>query len=509
MITVSDINSRYEKLKSRNVECYLTFHNELFSFFQQKFRLDSFLREAGEHDRYAENLRMLLNYLAFEYANCPLFLNSPYFYRDERMEKIKSNASKVIQSYPGQSEILEGILELIGSLEVCQDNPLLEKIEERIGFKDACLVLINPDCTQAVVEMCENYGVNICINPANSIPENSYTKGIYCGCAKYFPLHSFWAPMYKELYSVRYVWFLDYIKPVQEIYGQAVPMIAPTLQIKEKPPLPVSKEDYTEIELDDPVSNFTTEMFQQYKSNYTDNSYEDAECRIVILRKGKFVFLPADENYTHHCLLNLDKEPAAKKVLIAEFDENTAILLRERGGGDYVAETANKIMGERTDELRNSQSQWKTALRIVINSIGIAEVSYFLSREGCSTASSHQNLRNWVAPGLIRPDSDNDFRILLQYLDLGDQADEIIKRMNLIRRAHRRAGHQISRELRGLIENDKNLNSIFDDGYKIYSAEGDSGGKLGVYMFKSVLDETLTVPYVEVGKLKNIEALYG
>lgn len=241
MISISEINSRYENLKSRNVECYLTSHDKLFAFFQHKFRLDSFLREAGEHDRYAENARMLLNYLAFEYANCPLFLNSPYFYRDGRIEKIKNNANKVIQSYPGQAEALEDILGSIELLESCQDNPLLEKIEERIGFKDACLVLINPDCTQAVVEMCEDYGVKICINAANSIPEKPYTKGIYCGCAKYFPPHSFWAPMYKELYSVRYAWFPDYIRPVQEVFGQVVPVTVPTFRIHEKPSLPANK----------------------------------------------------------------------------------------------------------------------------------------------------------------------------------------------------------------------------------------------------------------------------
>jgi hypothetical protein len=503
---IDKINQRYENLGSRKVECYLIGHDCLFSFFQEKSSLDPHLKEAGESDRYANSLRVRLNYLAFEYANCPLPLNAPYFYREGRMEKIKASAEKIVEDYPTWSEKLQNILNAVEILRSCEDNPLLEKIEQSIGFEDTTLILINPDYTHALMEMADSYGIQIKVNAANTPLDAESTKGVFCGCAKYFPQHSFWAPVHKELHLARYTWFPDYLKDSQEVLGTLVPVTAPELVVKEKAPVP-QKETMEEIELDDPAADFNTELFERYKGGYSgEGHFEDVESKIVILRGGKFVFLPADDNYRHHCLVNLDKDPTVKKVTTSDFDENTAILLRERESEDYVVEVANMFMRDKAEAYRKQQRRWKEALRSTIDAFGTSAVSNFLKKEGCSTAT-YQNLRNWASQRSIRPKKDEDFICLLNYLDLDNEAPEIMGIMDIINRSHIKAGHWISRKLRDLVKNDKNLKSIFADGYRIY--KGDTGGKLGVYMFKRALDSTLSIPYTEVGKLKNIEELHG
>ena len=508
MDTIAGINRKYENLKTRRIECYLIGQDYLFSFFQEKLALDPYLKEAGETDRYVDAIRVRLNYLAFEYANCPLPLNSPYFYRDGRLEKIKSSVNRIAEDYPVWSAKLREILGHIEVLQLCEDNPLLEKIEQSIGFEDTTLMLINPDYTHALMDMADSYGIQIKVNAANTPCDTETLKGVYCGCAKYFPRHSFWAPPHQKLYLVRYAWFPDYLKDFHEVLGRLAPVMSPELIIKEKASIS-TKEAMEEIELDleDPAADFNIDLFERYKGGHAGQyHFENIESRVVILSRGKFVLLPADDNYTHHCLINLDKDPVVKKIPISEFDENTAILLRGKETEDYVVEVADMFIRDKADEYRTQQKRWKEALRNTMNTSGISEISSLLKKEGCTTAT-YQNIRNWSSHRSIRPKKDEDFLCLLKYLDLDDDAQEIMRAMDIINRSHIKAGHWISRKLRDLVKNDKNLKSIFSDGYRIY--KGDNGGKLGVYMFKNVLEDTVSVPYTETGSLKNMEALHG
>ena len=78
MTAIAKIGARYENLKSRSVACYLIDHDILSLFFQEKGAVDPQLKVAAENDKHALSLKVLLNYLAFEYANCPLPLSHPY-----------------------------------------------------------------------------------------------------------------------------------------------------------------------------------------------------------------------------------------------------------------------------------------------------------------------------------------------------------------------------------------------------------------------------------------------
>lgn len=508
---ITDISNRYEYIKNRNVNCFLVNHDLLFKFFNQKIAIDPVLRDASNHDKYALSLKILLNYLAFEYANCPLFLDSDFYYRDNRLEKIKGNIRMCQQSYIEIADQLGDILKTLEDLKLCGDNPLLENIEKNIGYNDAALMLINPDHSQAVLEMCEDFGIGIKVSSPNTSGIIPSQKGIFCGCAKFFPAHTFWSPEFKELHLVRFAWFFDYIRSHHQIHGQAINSSPPALVIKKKDAVPVQVFEKP-IELTDPAKDFDISMLGRYRSKDQDQgSFDNVEAKVVVLRGGKFVFLPADDDYKHHCITNLDVldrgPPAVKKIAISEFNQYTAILLRERERGDYVADIANTILGSRAELFRSHQHQWKNALREQINSVGITELSKELSRAGCKTAASYQNLRNWASARFIRPHDSDDFNCLLKFLGLENEAPALIRSMGKIRAAHRAAGHRISQQLRQLAQNDNNLKGILTDGYRIYRTEG--GGKLGVYIFDRVLDEKISVSYADTGGVKNLEAVYG
>ena len=505
MNAITKIDVRYANLKSRNIATYLIDHDILSLFFQEKASISPILKASAEHDKHALSLWMLVRYLAFEYANCPLPLNHPYYYRDERFEKIRQLIGLLSEIYPVHASTLTNIKDAVDRLSNCSDNPLLENMESTIGFDDAALILINPDYTFAVSEMCEGYGLKLKINVPGAETFNT-TKGIFCGCAKYFPPHVFWAPEHSELHLVRYAWFHDYIRSFHEPHGQLRKPTAPSSVVRRRPP---SFYEEPEVDAAIPTEDFNIAMFEQYTDQVSAQpNAEIIESKVVILKGGKFVFLPAEDGYTHHCLVNLDSEPFPRKLKISEFDQHTAVLLKERGEGDYVVEVANQVLLDKAPYFRGQQQRWKKALRERVEAVAdFAAISEELKKTGCSTAHTY-NIRNWLSPRSIRPESDADFACLLNFLNLTSETKELIRCMDIIRSAHIKAGHRISDQLDILVRNDANLKSILTDGYRIYRLD-DISGKVGVYIFDRILPKTVIVSFAEIGQLKSVEALYG
>lgn len=507
MHSLPDISRRYEYIKDRSITCFLISHETLEKFFSQKSLLDPTLKEASDDNR-MRALKGLLNNLAFEYANCPLPLNSEFFYRDDRIQKIKNHVEKCAQAYPSIKNKLDALLITIEDIRMLSDNPILQSIQKEIGFKDVSLILANPDYSHAVIEMCEKTGIRLSVN-VPGIPSAMTSKGVFCGCARFFASHHFWAPTYSKLHLVRFSWFSDHLINSPLLQGQPSNMNTPKLVVQKQP----ANTLQTNIpELNNLIEDFDITLLERYKQKEaSDGSFDIVDAKVVILRSGKFVFLPAADDYRHHCIVNLDifenGQPAIKKLSLSEFNEHTAILLKEKTGEDYVFELANKILSTQVEILRNCQKQWKLALRNQIKLHGITELSKKLNEIGCKTGSSHQNLRNWASPRFIRPDSQSDFVCLLKFLGLESQSALIIKSMNTIRAAHIGAGHEIGKQLRKLAESDSNLRHILIDGYRVYRTS--AGGKLGVYMFERSLEQNIPVHYTEIGNLKTIEALYG
>lgn len=508
MDVVKRISERYQHMKKRDISCFLVSHDLLSRFFQQKTALDSGLRAASEYDKFALSLKTLLGYLAYEYANCPLLLSYNYYYREGRLDKIHEHARRCSQSHPSLEEKITPLLESIRLLQSCDDNPLLEGIEKSIGFENATLNLVNPDHTQAVMEMCSDYGIQVNISSPNAPSDTFSQKGIFCGYAKFFPAHSFWAPEYQEIYLIRYSWFHDAIRPIPQVHGQSNTIKAPEFVIKRKDFVAVETPEFM---LDNPAQDFDIEMLSRYRSDNSDrNSFDDIEAKVVTLRGGKFVLLPAGEDYKHHCIAELDsldgRSPTVKKMPISSFNKYTAILLRERVKGDYVVEIANNLLGAHASSARVHQQQWKNPLRNLIDDLGISAVSKSLRDAGCRTAVT-SNLRNWASPRFIRPDDENDFICLLKHFGLEDSIAVIVKSMNRLRAAHRRAGHEVNKQLMRLAQSDSSLQNILTDGYRIYKTE--QGERLGVYIFEKILDKTIHVHYTETGTVRNVEELYG
>ena len=187
----------------------------------------------------------------------------------------------------------------------------------------------------------------------------------------------FFAPDYREQHLIRFSLFSDNIRETSLPLGMFAQMKPIKSLVKYTNTAPTENELITH---DHPIEQIDLEQFTQYTNKQTSN-LEDIEVQIVILKNGKFVFLPIDEKC--HCVVNLGANPVHKKLKPAELDQNTAILLREKGMGDYIAQVADKILGAKSSYYRAQQHKWKTALIDQITLHGINHISNDLLITGC------------------------------------------------------------------------------------------------------------------------------
>jgi hypothetical protein len=134
-------------------------------------------------------------------------------------------------------------------------------------------------------------------------------------------------------------------------------------------------------------------------------------------------------------------------VEIAEVGVEDALLFSSEGGGDMIAEVADRIMDDKAVRYRRLQREWKSALGLSVAKEGLSEVTRQLREKGSKIAST-ANVRNWCLMWNIGPRSWRSFEAVLRYCGLAARKDEFFEATDLIRAAHRSAGFELAKRLR-------------------------------------------------------------
>jgi hypothetical protein len=134
-------------------------------------------------------------------------------------------------------------------------------------------------------------------------------------------------------------------------------------------------------------------------------------------------------------------------VEIAEVGAEDALLFSSEGGGDMIAEVADRIMDDNAVRYRRLQREWKSALGSRVAKANLSEVACHLREKGSKIAST-ATVRNWCSMWNIGPGTWRSFEAVLGYCELEARKDEFFEATELIRAAHRRAGFELSKRLR-------------------------------------------------------------
>jgi hypothetical protein len=177
-----------------------------------------------------------------------------------------------------------------------------------------------------------------------------------------------------------------------------------------------------------------------------DQDVEAVPANLFLLADGYCVYLEAGDGPMIDVVVDLEpgNRPRLRSERTRTIDAGDYIVLRSEGGtGDYIPAIADTLLGSRAERLREIQRGWKEPLRRKIRERGFAQVNRDLRGLGVSSP----NLRYRIWRNSLRSRDPQDFRLLMEYIGLGDRWGVIWTAMGEIFEAHVQAGQQVRARL--------------------------------------------------------------
>jgi len=167
------------------------------------------------------------------------------------------------------------------------------------------------------------------------------------------------------------------------------------------------------------------------------------------------------------------------------------VLLRSGGGGDFIVPVADGIMEKEGIRARACQKRWKELLRAQVLQYEYDKVVNTLTKHG-STRANPVNLKNWMSVRSIKTEFRNDFDAIMTTVGLEQDCATNWELMEIIDRAHRRAGHTIRSMLLEKVKT-SDLSSLKRTGKMVFELDADAHISITAFQVKKVLDETMPV----------------
>jgi hypothetical protein len=345
------------------------------------------------------------------------------------------------------------------------------------------------------------------VTPLALAAEVSYDLLVVIGAPTWFPPHVFSAPRAYETHLLHYDWMRVRIDK-NSLFLSSSAAAGPEAQAAQPPDAKAVDRDATTgyLQADDVLPKIDWLAI----SNNLAPAHEQGdvasiiEARLVLLANGFGAFLDTAD---HAAVYVIDPEASdlqrIRRAQTAEIAPGMYVLLRSEGGGDYVASLANHILGERAARLRGIQHEWKELLRQKVRASGISQVSGQLRELGLLRASEG-NLRNWMSAGSLRTEDPTDFNTLMRFLGLQAQSNAYWEAMEILDRAHRKAGFHIRRLLiREVLQAD--FRQLEREGQMDFELADADGGSLTAFRVEQVSPDSSRIAHFRVGRPFEVE----
>ena len=501
--SLSDVNLVYQNSQKCRINYYTVEHEQFQDFCFGLSQLDRYIkRENLDDDECWKDFLLTLKRYRYQLCSTPIPFNSPEIVEKINLHRLKQELRKFQLIYPEISHLAKQVFNQFYTLIQLSDNPLLDYVEHHLYNSDyqsrATPVLLQRSRQIPLVNNYQLSNLELLI-PSKLRDCEGYEKLTVIGCSRWFPEHIFSAPRAKEINVVHYDWFKDKwkAKPVfvaSQNFEQENKKDENTSVIKNTR---AAKLDPEEILL--PTIDIN-EIAKQY-SHSSSNNVDKIEANLFSLEGDTGVFLDK-ETKTFIIDITEEYDSIVARKSVAKIERDMFILLRTQGGGDYIKETADKILhqsGENTTKLRKLQKEWKLYLKNMINRTNLYSVCVRLGREGCKLANSEISIRNCISENYIKPRNKNDFRIILELIGLGHRFDEFYNAACLISKAHQKAGHYLGKLLRQNIEN-YDLNELEQKGTMEFRLDEEDSGSLTAFRVLDISTKTFSVPFSQHGK---------
>jgi hypothetical protein len=334
----------------------------------------------------------------------------------------------------------------------------------------------------------------------NNLKESRCYSSIYIiGAPKWFPEYVFSAPRSKQLHIIKHKWIsgnwnpeLVLISPFKRFGGNEQ-----QLKIED------DASDFFEDNPEELIPRMDIKKIQDMAMEQLISIVGDEEdiviAKLFLLENDWAVFLDADDNSSVDIIdLDEDLKRRVRKANIREIQPGAFILLRTEGGGDYIVPVADHIMGGYSEKARAIQKRWKTLLREYVKKVGSPKAIEELLLLG-STRAGTMNLNHWMSLRGIKTAKYDDFLAIMKLIGLENESKNYWETMNIIRRAHTKAGFSIRSMLLDLVNNG-NLDPLKHYGKMDFELAVQGAGSLSAFRVIEVTKEETEVIHWRIGE---------
>lgn len=464
------------------------------------------LGEAVEEEQWRGVLRTLRR-LRFDALAAPV--TAEPLECDDLHAFLSSQRQRVRAATPEVEPTLVSMLEALQRFRESPANPLLEVIAEvadRSGEKTTPVLLSESRLRRPSQVALEKAGMALRVSlmtPPELRASSALDSLMVLGAPRWFPPHVFTAPRAANLMVVRHHWITVDWKRVWRASFQ----VAKSEREDTGPKPPVIYRDRASVDIapgEEVVPELEVRVLEdiplgQSGADAASRLPEEGEVDAILLKleDASLVLLEDDEGNQAY-IVDLDEDDPIHRVPVQEVVEGVFILLRTEGGGDYVVDMANQLLRERAFPSRAKQDLWKQKLRDAVTAQGTPAVVEELKRRGSRRANT-SNLRNWQSPRNIKTQDRADFDAILALVGLGDQGDDLWQTMDLIDRAHSRAGQEIRRRLLAEVRGADRAQLIRNGRLEVELDEG--GGSLAALRVQEVSGERYRVPRSQLNQV--------
>lgn len=173
--------------------------------------------------------------------------------------------------------------------------------------------------------------------------------------------------------------------------------------------------------------------------------HEPVPTQGFLLEPASLLVVENDDN-SKMLIIDFSIEKRVDQVPLSDIEPGMFLLHRSSGGGDFIVEVADRLLGRDCKYLRGRQRLWKERLRMQVRDFGYEGTAERLLALG-SRIASYQNVRNWVSPRNIRTHRYEDFNAIMSLVGLSDESLRLWREMTRIKGAHLKAGARVRKML--------------------------------------------------------------
>ena len=492
MTTLAEANQFYRYTAHveirRHIISHATFNNFCVTF-------HGFVRKLGEaaDDPYWQPLLRYLSRYRFVQSATPVPFDNSTAFSPAKVNDFEAQLSLGRTLYPTFAPPAVGLLEKHVSIAEQPRNPLLDAIKEHQTDESAIVVkdrgLVGP--TQEAILTTLTCHARVLV-PAQLSQHECFEHLIVLGPARWFPDCIFTAPRAPRIDIMLYAWIRDTWKPTPLFISSAP-------QTAQEPAFPVSHGLPTTIDAESALPAISWSAIVQDARQTAEHDHNEREALLFLLEGGGAVFLENEEQASVGIIDLTDNVKPVKRARTNELAPGMVVLLRTRGGGDYIVPIADRILGPQAAIARAKQRQWKQLLRDSVLNEG-ATVSVEKLRMYGSRIANETNLKNWMSDRNIKTAGFEDFNAIMTLIGKAAHAQTYWDTMGMIDQAHRKAGFHIRRLLiRQILAAD--LTQLQDHGTLKFTIQNEDGGSITAFRIEQVAPGAYQIPHTRLGHI--------